>query len=99
MIPPPNINQVELTRKRISEIADMSPIKTVTGSISEDRPNCTSTAAMSPRDAALTPSNRLPKNFEFLSLGINGEESATNTNEGRNIPSVASKAPGIPASI
>ena len=76
----------------------MMAMKTVKKSSRDEIPNWTVTAAISPSAEALTPSSRLPAQAELRILGMSGFEMATKTKEGRKIPRVASRAPGIPPS-
>ena len=57
------------------------------------------TTAMRPIEATLTPSNKPPVQEEQRSQGIQGLIAATKTNAGRKMPTVATRAPGGPASL
>src|SRR5512135_1563300 len=95
---PPAISHVELILKRRSRPSETRPIKKVGQSTKEARPNSTVTAVIRLSDATLMPSRKLLTHIELRIRGIKGFEIATNTNDGRKIPRVASSPPGIPPS-
>lgn len=97
--PPPKINKVGLIFVFISKNKERADKRIVIGSTNAFLPSCHVTAAINPIETAFTPSNRPESNLEFLIFGINGFDMATSTNDGRNIPTVAKIAPGIPARI
>ena len=55
--------------------------------------------AINPSDATFTPSKMLPAQVDCRIRGIMGLLRATSTKDGRNIPNVATSAPGTPARI
>jgi len=70
----------------------------VARSIIEVIPNCHPTAAINPKEATITPIQHATCQGELRNFGIIGLLMATNTYEGRNIPRVATRAPGRPPS-
>lgn len=71
----------------------------VRGSIKAPPINFRVTTSIIETAEAFTPSKNAPNIADFLSLGINGLVAATNKNEGKNIPTVATAAPFHPLSI
>ena len=69
----------------------------VSGSTRAARPSCQVTTAISASEAAFTPSRNAPAAGERRRRGTSGPLTATNTNAGRKMPSVATPAPGQPA--
>jgi len=93
---PASTSHAELSRNLSSSKALDPAITTVSRSVSALRPRCQVTVAMSARDATVTPSRNAPALRERRRRGTSGPETATRTNEGRKIPSVATKAPVPP---
>ena len=96
--PPTAMSQTEFTRVPTSSAAEASASAAVSGSTIAARPSCQATAAMSPSAATFTPSRKAAARREPRSRGSHGRLTATSTNEGRKMATVASTAPGRPAS-
>jgi hypothetical protein len=94
---PPTISQVEFILNHTNKTSEMRAAVVVRGSIKEVLPNCQVTAAINPREAALTPSSKLFIHGDLRIRGMIGLEMATKMKEGRKIPRVASRAPGRPS--
>ena len=74
----------------------MTVMRTVGKSVSEEKDNWMVTAAISPRDDAFTAENSILAQLVFRVLRISGFKIATKMNDGKKIPSVASRAPVVP---
>ena len=94
----PATSHVELTLKRTSSTSAARAMAIVSGSTNDALPNCQVTAAIRPSEATLTPSSSAPTHGERRMRGMRGPEAATNTNEGRKMPTVAMSAPRTPPS-
>jgi hypothetical protein len=96
MNPPPAISHVELTLNQLSNTKETRAMKIGRGPVREARPNCQVTAAIKSREATFTPSSKPLTHADFLILGISGLEMATKMKEGRKMPRVARRDPGMP---
>src|SRR5271165_6391730 len=94
--PAPKIYHVEFILNRNIAIKLITKVETVRQSVTEAFPSCQPTTAINARDPTTTPSNTAPAVGDRRILGISGPLTATNTNPGRKIPSVAKAAPGNP---
>src|SRR5882672_6076906 len=95
---PPKTNHAELTLNRNKSTAAIPAIKIAGTLNSASRANCHPTNAINATAAAFTPSRNAPAVGDFLNRGKNFAVTPTNTNAGKNIPTVASAAPFHPAS-
>src|SRR6266850_7221731 len=91
-------SQTEFTGVVTSSTMETSASAAVSASTIAARPSSHVTAAMRPSAATLTPSRNAAARREPRNRGSNGRLAATNTNEGTKMASVASRAPGHPAS-
>ena len=95
--PPNNTSHAALTRYRNSSPTLTNTIARVITSTSAAFPNSSNTQAISPTDAAVTPSRKALPTTERLTRGNSGPLSATKIQPGKKIPNVATAAPGMPA--
>ena len=93
---PPKINQVDWTSDLTCSTVEITVIVNVMGSIIAAWPSCQVTAAIKPREATLPPSKKLPAQVDWRNLGMIGLLIATKIKDGRKMPRVARRAPGVP---
>src|SRR5262249_57290244 len=89
-------SHTELRRKRISKTRLTASMATVVKSTSAARPSCQVTTAINDNEAALIPSRAAPAVRDLRIRGTSGPLTATKKKAGRNIPTVATIAPGTP---
>src|SRR3990172_4858256 len=93
-IAPPTISQLEFTLKRSKRNRAAAPVRIVAGSVRAARSRSSVTDAISPSEAATTPSRNDRVQGEAWRRGMSGPARATKANDGRNIATVARSAPG-----
>ncbi len=84
-------------RNRSSNPVLTTMIANVIQSTMAARPSCHATTAIKAKDPTTTPSNIAAANGERRIFGSIRPLNATNINPGTNTPTVATTAPGIPA--
>src|SRR5215510_2370027 len=89
-------SHAELRRKRISRVRLTASMAIVVKSTSAARPSRQVTTAINDREAALIPSRTAPAVADLRIRGTSGPLTATKKKAGRNIPTVATTAPGAP---
>lgn len=92
------ISHVGFSRVASRMAALPTPSTSVDTSTNAERARCSVTAAISANDAAFTPSSNAPAAADRRNLGNTRALRATSTNRGGKMPTVASTAPGPPAS-
>ena len=93
---PPSTSHDELTRKRSQQHRARRRQSAVRHVDDRRAPELHVTTAMSASEATFTPSRNAPATGERRSRGTSGPLSATNTNAGRKMPTVATRAPRSP---
>src|SRR5215210_7075463 len=96
--PPPITNHTGLISALKSRTSETRAIKAGIGSKIESRPSCQVTPAMSANETTFAPSSKPARIGDSLKRGMRGPVTATKTNAGKKMPTVANSAPGTPAS-